>query len=176
LEHTHKSILLEPFEPIAQIDQFVKLIPQEEYYVVKWIEPLPDIIRDFGAIGAEGVKEDVEVDELYLEEKRLGQYRIIPLDDITIEVKQPKAGIRYATKKVIAIISFRTVLANPAGNIREIYVWENGKIFFTVKNPRKYDIAMSRVMFLGYQYMLEPVVEVPKVYTVVPTQAILLKG
>jgi len=164
------SIFLEEFKPIVQIEQNVKLIPLNRYYEVEWIEPIPLFVKDFGRIAAGGTKTEQEVKKVYVENGKLAQYRAVPLDDIKISVRQPRALRKYSLRTIGAYITKATLAFNPELNILEFFQFEDEPVFFDIVNPTRYEIAMSRVGFLGYQYLLKEI-PMPDVYTVVPIEA-----
>jgi len=165
-------IYLTDFEPVAQIDQFIKLIPDNAFYKVTWIEPIPAVIKDFGPMSALSSLTDQEVEEIYLDDGRLGQYRAIPIDDVYITVSQPRAAKKYALRNYTSSLTQLAVPMYPDLNILEFFQMEDREIYFTVVNPLYANQPSSRVMFAGYQFELEEVSRVPEKYTVVPVQAI----
>ena len=170
------------FEPIAKVGENIILVPLESYsldkagrpryFKVTHIEPLPAIYHDFGSISASSEVTDKEISNLYLHDNQLGQYRIYPLDDIVIKVKQPKSSKRYATKNYVSSIDAFTY----PDNLREIFIFEDeNATYFDVSNPNNYAISKARAKFVGWKFILEPIVvtsaeDIPKTYTVVPLE------
>jgi len=166
-----RSIFLEDLKPVAQIEQNIQLIPLNKFYTVEWIEPIPQIVKDFGAVSALSKLEKKEVKEVHLRDNCLAQYRGLPLDYIKIDVYRPTALKQYALKNVESYIVRDVAAYSPKQNLLEFFQWEDEDIFFDITNPTQYDINMSRVLFYGFQYKLKGLIERPTVYTVVPIQA-----
>lgn len=163
------------FEPIVKVEENICLLPKraeidDTYFRILFIEQLHPIDHDFGSLAAGASSGDVEIENLYLDKNTLGQYRAIPLDDIKILVKQPKARTRHATQKALTYISpfshqmFATLHPN------EFFIIEDDKIYFNTTNPGKYTEGKNRVRFIGYKFNLEPLTTVPKPVTYVPIE------
>ena len=172
----------EKFEPIAKVGENLILIPPSSYcvdnngrlvfYKITFIEPLPEIIKDFGAVSASSSVTDQEVTELYVYDNQLAQYRIYPISDVQIKVKQPKASTRYATKNTVSYISKFT----KPDNLREIFIFsDKNATYFDIINPRAEALSESLVRFVGWKFILAPIIvdslqQLPKTYTVVPLE------
>jgi hypothetical protein len=156
------------FTPPVKKGQKLELIKSDTellgYYRVKYIEPLPKKVHDFGAIDAEATSGDVEVTDLYMSDGELACYQMIPLDDVEITISQPKAKKRYATKSYVHTISPIVNQVSPLHT--RIFVWEDEKIFFNVKNPTRYNRPMHRVMFYGWRLILEKTTPEPPYTTI----------
>jgi len=136
------------------------------HYRVKYIEPLPHKVHNFGAINAESnpATAEVEVTDLYMPDGELACYQMIPLDDVELTVGQPKAKKRYATKNYVHKV---TPFVNQIGAVKtRIFVWEDEKVWFTPKNPTKYNRLMHRVMFHGWRLILEKTTPEPPYTTI----------
>jgi len=129
-------------------------------YKVVWLEPIPLLIHDFGSIAAGKAKDKVKVETLKMPKSELGHFRFKVLDDVEVELYQPKATARFATVTEVGKVDFRA--------FGEVFVWEDAVPYMTVRNPTRYDLPMSRVAFSGYRLQLERLPEVPPVYAFAP--------
>jgi len=167
------------FVPIAKVEENVGLYQyvakkKARYFMVKFIEPLNPVEHDFGGLAAESSTGDQEVpnDRLYLPDLEMGQYLVIPLDDVYIKVKQPLAKSRWVTKGQITELRKRYYSYEPLKhmNLGQIFVFEDEKVFFDVRNPIKYPILKSRVIFPGFRFVLEELEVRPERFTWVPIE------
>lgn len=161
------------FLPIVRKGENLELIKSDTgavvgYYTVNYIEQLPEKIHDFNSIATEASDEDQEVNDLYMKDLQLAQYRIIPLEDVEITISQPKSKKRFATKSYVHKITIRTNQIAP--HQTSLYVFEDEKIFFTVKNPTKYTTPMNRILYYGWRFCLTELTEPPPVYTTIPVE------
>lgn len=163
------------FKPTLKYGDVIYIKEKEKFYRVKGVEPIPLIEKDFGAITAGSTKSDQEVEELYVKDLRLAQYRIyIVTDNIEITIAQPKARKRYATKKSIGKITrFHALAWDMLGPLTEIWIFEDeNKIYFDVKNVGSTDVSESKVYFIGYQYELEEYKGTPPEFKVIELEAL----
>lgn len=160
------------FTPPVRVHENIELIKNDKdvlgYYTVKYIEPLPQKVHDFGAVSTEASTGDAEVTDLYMSDGELACYQMIPLDDCKITVSQPKAKKRYATKSYVHIA---TPFVNQVSPLQSrIFIWEDEKVFFDVKNPTKYNRLMHRIMFHGWRLILEKLTAKPPQFTTIPIE------
>lgn len=167
------------FKPVALVDENIGLYQyvakkKPRFFTVQFIEPLNPVEHDFGGLAAETNTGDTEIpgDRLYLPELEMGQYLIIPLDDVYVKIKQPLAKSRWVTKGQTTELRKRYYAYEPlkAMNLGQIFVFEDEKIFFDVQNPTKYPILKARVIFPGFRFVLEELVEKPAKFTWVPVE------
>jgi len=161
------------FLPVVRKGENLELINSDTgkvvgYYHVNYIEQLPEKIHDFDSIATEASDEDQEVTDLYMKDKQLAQYRIIPLEDIEITISQPKSKKRFATKSYIHKITARTNQIAP--HLTSLFVFEDEKIFFTVKNPTKYTRPMNRILYYGWRFCVTKLPTAPPVFTTIPVE------
>lgn len=114
----------EEFSPIVQVGENIHLIGAgkssllDKYWVVKHIEPIQPFIVDFcsddfygnpiPAHGSSGYNTEFYKmdDEMAMPDWVLGQFRVVPLDDILIQVGHDAArNVLYDTKKTTTYIS-----------------------------------------------------------------------
>lgn len=161
------------FLPVVRKGENLEIIKSDTgevvgYYHVNYIEQLPEKIHDFGSIAAATSSEDQEVTDLYMKDGQLAQYRIIPLEDVEVTISQPKAKKRFATKSYIHKITARTNQIAP--HQTQLFVLEDEKIFFTVKNPTKYARPKHRILYHGWRFCLTKLPTPPPVYTTIPVE------
>lgn len=172
MPHYYPRAFPETFEPIVRKGDNVELIKSSKdvlgYYKVKYIEPLPEKIHDFGAINAETDNGDQEIDDLYMSDSEFAQYRILLLDDMHITVSQPKAKKRYGTKSYVHVITPR--IQQTAPHLTQIFVFEDEKIFFDARNPTKYNRLKHRILLYGWRFILEKLASKPQTYTTIPIE------
>jgi len=161
------------FIPIVRKGENLELVKSDTgevvgYYNVTYIEQLPEKIHNFGSLAAETSADDQEVTDLYMKDNQLAQYRLIPLDDEEITVSQPKSKKRFATKSYVHKITARTCQIAP--HLTQLFVLEDEKIFFTVKNPSKYTRPMHRILYYGWRFCLTKLPTPPPVYTTIPVE------
>lgn len=166
------------FLPVVKVEENIGLYLRqkrkivEKFFKVRFIEPIQPIIYDFGSIDAEDDTGDVEVEELYMADLELAQYRIVPIDDVSIALKQPLAVTRWATDKATTLLqkpplSLEILKALQMG---EFFIYEDEKAYFLVTNPTKYRQLKNRVMFPGWRYVLEELPAKPAKWTWIPVE------
>jgi cysteinyl-tRNA synthetase len=153
-------------EPIALVGENLLVLPERKYgyYKVEWLEEIQDVDYDFGSIAAESETEETEVSNLYMSDGEIGSWMIKPIDDVEVKVSQPSAIGRYKTKEVKTSIKAATELRKRG----ILFVWEDEKVYFTVKNPTKYPLDRSKVRFKGlYRYQVRKLPTAPERYSVI---------
>lgn len=162
----------EGFTPVVRVGENLELQKSDTeslgYYKVLYIEPLPHHVHDFGALNTVASTGDTEVTDLYMPDGELAQYWIVPLDDIEVTVSQPKARKRYATKNYVHIIT--PFIWQVAPQLTRIYMWEDEKVYFDVKNPTKYNRAMHRFLTFGWRLILKKLSAKPPQSTPIPIE------
>ena len=162
----------EVFEPVVRVKENLELIPEDHpkhgYYKVLYIEQLPEFIHDFGSIAGEGSVADVKVENIYMPDSELAQYRFHPIDDLEIKIKQPSGISRFKTKHKWLAVTSRTHQQAPKMYLSEFFVIEDEGVYFTVTNPAKSTTKKSRVKFFGWRFVLEKLAEKPDRYTPIP--------
>ena len=166
------------FEPVARIGENLLVLPKEKYgyYKVTAIEPIPIIIKDFGAINAESESKDTAITEVELNEDEIGQFRFIPLDDIEVEIKQPLANARGFTKTVVTRVSKLSAQLDPTLKHTEVFTIEDEKLYFKIKNPSKSNISRSRVAIFGWKFKVKELKAKPQKYAVIQVEVLPTGG
>lgn len=177
----------EEFEPVVNMGENLQLLPLksnktgELYAKVLYIESLPYMEHDFGAIGVGVTTAQISFAELHMGDHELGQFRIIPVvDDVLIaELAQPKAMRRWVTKN-----SSWTSLAewaDPRNNplmekyhLDEIFQYEDDGIWVRLSSVG--GVAVSTIGCYGFRYCLEILDRKPTVFTPVPVRGFRSKG
>ena len=168
-------------EPVAKIGENIIFTPLNSYayksgrplfYKIAYIEPIPAVFKDFGTVSASSSITNQEVTDLYMDDNQLAQYRVIPIDDIEVAINQPQAMARFTTKSYTSYVS---KLTDPHSFL-EFFVFEdNNKPYFKITNPHDWDIAKSRVKFIGWKYILVPKLvktenDIPNAFTAIPLE------
>lgn len=143
-----------------------------KYYIAEYIEPLPpseDLVVDFGSIDALGTLEKQKVEEVEMDNDEIAQLRVVPLDDITVLVKQPVRVIRHKLKKRASRLTPMAPITpfNAGLDLTEMFVHEDTWPILDLENPTEYDTDVSRVMFFGWRIIGEETEKPEKPYTVI---------
>lgn len=156
------------FEPVAQIDEVIKIVPDNVFYRVKNIVPLPTFIHNFGSLGANAT--DTEAIDIVRSTVRiempkgfLAQFRLKVIDNFELIFRQPINTTRYTTVHTTFVVSPDTV----QDNLTEFYQFENRSAGIIRRNPTGTALTSTRVMFYGFKFELEQVSPSPK-YIPVP--------
>jgi len=162
------------FEPVALIDQNIVLVEEKERkpYKVLFLEPIQPVVKDFGSISAAtdkpAVLTDKELDILKFAENELGQLRHGPIDPIYYELALPAGVTRFVAKGMVTRVGPEVWKLDPKLQRTEIYRFQDYSISLDIYNMKKYALPKTRIVFFGYRFILEPLPEVPEVYTAVP--------
>jgi len=157
------------FAPIAKFGEYIKLVPDEKYYKVVNVEPLPSLVIDFGSLAAYGKdtdRIDIVSQNLGLPDNTLAQLRIKLLDDFNLYLYQPKAKAKGTTTYKNFYVSYNT--QELSNNLVEFFQFEKRSAGIVRENPSATALPKTRVLFYGFKYELEPVTTIPEKYTVVP--------
>ncbi|MEM2661597.1 MAG: hypothetical protein QXS74_09790 [Nitrososphaeria archaeon] len=154
-------------EPVALPDEVIKIIPDNIFYKVKKVVPLPTIVYDFGPMNA-GQKDiepiDIVKDSVKLEmpKNQLAHFRIKLLDDFEVFLKQPKTTSKFTTTHREFYVSTNT----PYDNLTEWFQFEDRSAGIIRNNPSTTALDKTRIMLYGFKYELEKTTPTAK-YTVV---------
>ncbi len=109
-----KFVYSKDFEPIVKVGEYIKTLPDNKFYQVKYIQPvqpfivslLPEGTSSLSAYGNSGDRvEPWKIDKLYLDDNVLGQFRIEPLDDVLVVV-----ALEAARNKIYSMKNFYTYI------------------------------------------------------------------
>ena len=157
------------FAPIAKFGEYIKLMPDEKFYRVVNVEPLPSLVIDFGSLAA-NTKDTDRIDivsgNLELPDNTLAQLRIKLLDDFNLYLYQPKAKAKGTTTYKNFYVSYDT--QELSNNLVEFFQFEKRSAGIVRENLSATALPKTRVLFYGFKYELEPVSTIPEKYTVVP--------
>ncbi len=169
----------EAFEPVVNVGENLHLNPLsskgtgELYVRVKYIEALPYTERDFGAIAAGVPLGITELIECYMEDNELGQFRFVIVDDDVVmsHFAQPQASRRWVTENTQweSLVEWADPRNNPMMekyHLHEFYQWEDDKCWIDLTSVG--GVAVSRVGFYGYRFVIEKLAKKPTVFTSVP--------
>lgn len=170
----------EEFEPVVNIGENVQLFPLKDdktgvkYVKVLYIESLPFLLHDFGAVAA-GAVAQVEFVELYLDDNEFGQFRVVPLvDDLTIDqLAQPRVNRRWVTRNSNwqSLYEFADPRMNPMiekYHLNEIFQHEDDGLFVVPSSVG--GLAVSTVGCYGFRYVFEKLETKPTVFTPIPVR------
>lgn len=153
---THGQTYQTAFEPIVSRGHLVRLEPEGEIRRVRQVEPLQDVgPLTFGSAtggGTVGSGDEQYVSELEMANNELGHYRVFPLHDLRIEVRQTgQQNQRFQNLNVTGKITPTT-----PENHAEIYVQGDNAPYFVIENPTPRDYAQTVIGVKGIRYQLEP--------------------
>ncbi len=157
---TPRSYKPGPIEPVVRVGENILTVDREAYslYAVGFIEPLilsGSLVVNGGAIGASAtlplLSTQNQLDNNY---GQLSQLRMRVIDDIDVTVFLPQSVARHGNLNVIASVNAFTALNFPDDEPSEFFIFENQRIFLSIRNPRSVAVAQSRVLFYGLKYIL----------------------
>lgn len=173
-----RKLFNEKFEPIVQPGEYIRIVPKKEeyeFFVVEYVEAIPSIEKDFGAIKA-GETVTKECGEIQLMDSELGQWRFIPITDglyvIGIRKGGEKASPFWQTKNTTGRVGKELLNYKATENLQmtEFFNYENEDVYFDLYNSTTTDMSESKVLFFGYVLSLSPIKEKPSVYKVIPLE------
>ncbi len=154
------------FEPAVKPRENVRLYPSKKFYTVIYIEPLQPIIINLGSVASDKETSLHECTELDLKQLELGQWRFLPLADVEITLKQPRATERGTTKTSSTKISPYSIVLDPHLRSTEVWTFEDeNRVYISAKNISQYTINPVRVLFFGWKYLLDELKETPAKWT-----------
>jgi len=159
-------------EPPVKFQENVMLVPKNKYYVVDYVEALPEYVHDFGPLAAGASSSETEMENLYMPDGELAIYKFELLDDLELQIKQPKGKLKNVAKSIQHAFTLRSQGSNTSGNQQVLCVFEDDKVYFTVKNPTNYAQPKNRVRFTGWRLKLTELGSRPDKYTVIPTEGV----
>ena len=171
----------EEFEPVVNVGENLQLLPLKDektgfkYVKVLYIESLPFLEHDFGAIAAGVPTAQIEFNQLYMDDNEIGQFRVIPVvDDVFItNLAQPRAQPRWTTRNS----AWRSLyeIADPRNNplmekyhLNEIFQHEDDGLWVILQSVG--GVAVSTVACYGFRYVFERLEKKPTVFTPVPVR------
>jgi len=166
------------FEPVVQIDEKVLILTNTDRIParVTWIEPVPYLEKDFGAIAAGGTTDETEVEEVYVEDGEFAQWRMTILTGNVILYKHscPRATPYYVLKKTEGQLidnSSYSYEAIKRLQLTEFYQYQDLGRYMVLKNIGGSNVTESKVAFFGYVFQFEELDRIEKPYTAIPCVA-----
>jgi len=167
------------FTPVVQIGEHVLLLTPEGNIPARatWIEPIPWIEVDLGAISAGSFTDEREMEELYVADDEFAQYRMRTLTDNVVLYRHacPKATVYYATEKSYPYVppgsTYDAIDSLKRGQLTEFFQYKDIKRYIQLQNIGGADVTESKVAFFGYVFEIEKQAGIEKPYTVIPCMA-----
>lgn len=163
------------FDPIALIGENIALYYDNSwhYFRVNYLRPLyrsHKIVHDFGSISASSqISEFVQPsDELELKQTEIGQLRLMPLDDIEIDIRTGATDPVSATDGKVTRISRHQGLVDPTWAASEHFYKADRLYYFGVYNPYATSTGQSRVAFWGWKFDVTELEDEPDKKTMCP--------
>lgn len=171
------------FDPVVQIGERVLLITNTRRIPaeVTWIEPVPYLEKDFGAITAGTNCDETEVDEVYVEDGEFAQWRMAVLtsDVILYRHSCPRATPYYVLKKSEGYLPDSTAYAYESAKrwqLTEFYQYQDLSRYMILRNNGSGDVTSSKVAFIGYVFQFDELDRMEKPYTGIPCVARPARG
>lgn len=147
-------------EPVAMIDQYVKLLYSNKwrYLKVTYLEGIPPFqFLDIGAVAAQTVSNKTQATNLEMFDDEFGQFRFYPLDEFQARLWLPQADGRYRLKNTMSIVDQMTPLRDPDLHFTEFFVWQDNSPYLEAINLTDYAQNQCRFVGMGFRYKTEPV-------------------
>jgi hypothetical protein len=145
-------------EPVAMPFHNVRIIYGNEIYYrqVLQMEPIPPFQAvDVGAIGAGATNANpTEITNLRQFNHEFGQFRWYPIDHMQVTMYLPQADGKFRMKQLIVPVDEMVIERDPDLHLTEIFVWEANAPWVTCLNYTDYNIARSRIVAMGYRYLV----------------------
>ena len=172
------------FEPVVQIEERVLLLTNTKKIPAKvtWVEPVPFLEKDFGAISAGSTTDETEVEEVYVEDGEFAQWRMTIETDNVVLYKHscPRATPYYSTKKSSGIVPYASSygLIEPIKRyqLTEFFQYQDLSRYMVLMNTGTSDVTESKVAFFGYIFQFEELDKIEKPYTAIPCVARPTRG
>jgi hypothetical protein len=150
-----------PISPVAHVGERVVVYRTDNYYLyqVLYREGLPasaPLIRDLGAVAGGATVTGVSLQaQIEMDSNELAQLRLFVLDDIEINLWQPRANGRFKVKNALARLGLMSKIIDPDDHLSEFFVFEDEWAFADLVNPTGYARTVSRIGVYGFRYGLE---------------------
>lgn len=169
----------EAFEPVVNVGENLHLNPLiakdtgKLYVKVGYIEALPYTEIDLGAIAAGVPLGITELITCYMDDNELGQFRFVVVDDDVVisEFRQPQASSRWVTENTQweSLVEWADPRNNPMMehyHLHEFFQWQDDRCWINATSVG--GVAVSRVGFYGFRFVVEKLKKKPTVFTSVP--------
>ena len=122
---------------------------------VEQLPPSPATTVNVGAIAAGASINNYDPSaSLNMPNGTVAQLRFLLLDDALVTVKQGAGAVRFATKSSQAQIGPFAKLVHPDDALTEIAWFEDQFPTFQVQNITNYALALCRLVFYGWRFLL----------------------
>lgn len=158
------------FIPIAHVNEYLLLKPDDIFVKVEYIEQTGFIIHDFGKLEPFEVKKDIELDFLDAGKNGLLQLRFLLLDNFIVKMfRQPKAVLRFYLRnaKPIFTKTIQDILPEVFLQQTEFFVYQDLVPVIDIENPSNLVLNNSRIAFFGYKYYVTEVKEKPERFSII---------
>jgi len=158
------------FEPVVSPRMNVRVLPDYGFYRVLTVEPIGIIIKDFGETLAPGTEaRNKELQEVYMQDNELAQWRIWVLDPVGIKLKVVgQERLRGSTKYSTSVLYSFSPDTNEDDGVSQFFSYEDEKIYVDIANLTYDILTTQRIKLMGYKYVLEKLEEEPEIYTDIP--------
>ena len=147
-------------QPIALMGQNVALhyLDQIYYKRIRFLEAIPPFQGvDVGAIAAQTVSARTQVTNLEVSDDEFAQFRWYPLDNVQVRLWLPQAQGKYTLRNLQIAVDPTVVTRDPCLHLTEFFVWEQNEPFVECINYADYAVTMSRIVFMGFRFVVEDV-------------------
>lgn len=129
-------------------------------YKVVFMEPFPrsnPLVFDSGAVGAGLTANALQLILLEMSDSpsEMAQLRFFPLDDIRVRLTRGQSGTRFKSQSITTLVDKFTKMDDPCGHTTEFVVLTTDEPFIQVANPTGYALAISRVAFFGFRFIMD---------------------
>lgn len=163
-------MVFEEFKPVVSPRMNVRVLPDYGFYRVLSVEPVGVLIKDFGkTLAADAESKNNELEEVYMQDNEMAQWRIWVLDPVGIKLKVVgQEKLRGATKYSTPLIRSFSPETNDDDSVSQFFSFEDEKIYVDIVNLTKDTLTSQRIKLIGYKYVLEKIDHTPEIYTDIP--------
>ena len=164
--------VVKPYEYIAILEEPKKReeIPEEAFYEVVGIEPIPLVEKTF-LISPGGETGDTEISEVQVGYSEIGHFRVGVEGVCKLYIKLPRGVSKFELKNTIAYVD-PTVSMEPW---TEFFVKGHTSIYTNLVNISGDRYELAKIWLTGYRLLLEPLGRVPEKFTPIYIRALTLK-
>ncbi len=149
-----------PMKPVVDPGENVLLYDGLKYrlYQVAFIEQMPashPMVFNGGAVVAGATLAQASTAAtLDMAASSFAQLRAYCLDDIHAVLRQPQAATRWGNLNQTATLNIfsRHSKVDACGHLTETFIYYQDRLFVTITNPTRYNLAQSRIAFYGIKY------------------------
>jgi len=158
---------VQQLEPLVLPEQNIGLwegIEWKYFKVLRLLPLYPGEVYNFGKLAAGASTDWVALKNLLeIGKNEVAQFRILPVDDVSISLRIPPAGAQIAhTKNRIYNITRYSVGMNPQLNLTEFFSYEDNYPHAQCTNPTAYEQNLNRIRLEGFRFQVEELEEEPE--------------